>query len=134
MNEMNPIEEALGLNVITKDLVSYAKKVREILKRKRRKTRKAKSETNVSEIETKFRIAFGYGGLLTKALSLKEFTARDLAFISKTDEAVVRKWIEEAISYELIIPSAEKYMIDRDKVKEFLEKLGYEIIDFASRI
>jgi len=131
------IEEALGINVITRELLEYAKKVKDILEkspRKVKKKRKIITTEDFSGIETKFRIAFGYGGLLIKALSMESFTIRELSFYAKTDESIVRKWIEEAISEGLLRQERDKYVVDKKRIKEFLEEVGYAIIDFASKV
>jgi len=113
------------------------KKVKDILEkspRKVKKKRKIITTEDFSGIETKFRIAFGYGGLLIKALSMESFTIRELSFYAKTDESIVRKWIEEAISEGLLRQEGDKYVVDKKRVKEFLEEIGYAIIDFASKV
>ena len=133
---MEEIErEILGLNEITPDLIAYVRKVKQILEGPRRKPRKKKISSFVlNEIENKLRIAFGYGGLLLKALSMESFTIRELSFHARTDESIVRKWIEEATSEGLLRQEGNKYVIDRKRAKEFLEEIGYAIIDFATRV
>ncbi len=93
-------------------------------------------EIEIPRLERIIRILFGYGGLLRHALELGEFSVRELAQSTGTQESIVNVWVRECMSMGILEEIEDtftgeiKYRIRRDE----LDKISSDVILELSRL